>query len=251
MIITAYMDESGTHDDSPVTIMSGYLGNTHQWNRVEKKIKSVFREFKVNGLHARDFLNRSGEFRGWNDDKRAAFFLPIRNAIVGDLILGFSVILKNDEYDELYCDDPALKRKRRDSKYGMCLRYSLEYLMRGAFAPELRNVKRGLTVNLVLESGHKNAPDATRVFNEVKIARTPNPLGTLSFQDKSCIPLVAGDLVAYASYQRFVKNPDKERKRMYPKKRKPPLTMPKEYQFNLTITKENLIREKEFLIHGR
>src|SRR5690348_11724368 len=100
--------------------MSGYLGTVHQWNKVEKTIKGIFREFKVNGLHARDFLNRSGEFSGWDDDKRAAFFTPIYKVIVESLISGFSVVLNNADYEELYASDPALKRKRKDTKYGMC-----------------------------------------------------------------------------------------------------------------------------------
>ena len=44
MILTAYLDESGTHDGSPVTVMGGMLANARQWEAFEKgfgKLKAV------------------------------------------------------------------------------------------------------------------------------------------------------------------------------------------------------------------
>ena len=31
MLLTTYLDESGTHDTSPISIMAGYLGTAKQW----------------------------------------------------------------------------------------------------------------------------------------------------------------------------------------------------------------------------
>lgn len=130
VIVTAYLDESGTHEGSPKTVMSGFVGNVHQWRGFEKKVRGAFREFHVEGFHAKDFMNRSGEFRGWNDDKRTAFLVPIHKATETFLELGFSVILNNDDYEKIYASDPQPKRGQKDSKYGMCFRYSLMFLDR-------------------------------------------------------------------------------------------------------------------------
>ena len=31
MLLITYLDESGTHDTSPISIMAGYLGTAEQW----------------------------------------------------------------------------------------------------------------------------------------------------------------------------------------------------------------------------
>jgi hypothetical protein len=35
VILTAYLDESGTHGDSPITVMAGVMANATQWARFE------------------------------------------------------------------------------------------------------------------------------------------------------------------------------------------------------------------------
>src|SRR5258708_23331957 len=42
MIWTAYLDESGTHDDSPIMLMGGFLGNTEQWERFNDEWRVLF-----------------------------------------------------------------------------------------------------------------------------------------------------------------------------------------------------------------
>jgi hypothetical protein len=44
-IYTAYLDESGTHDGSPLTVMGGVLARAEQWRDFEKKFAAVQSEY--------------------------------------------------------------------------------------------------------------------------------------------------------------------------------------------------------------
>jgi hypothetical protein len=61
------------------------------------------------------------------------------------------------------------------------------------------------SVNFVLESGHKNAGDALRVFNEIKASKTfswRDAIGSLTFGTKQDFPaLQAADMLAYWFYK--------------------------------------------------
>jgi hypothetical protein len=69
VILTAYLDESGTHDGSPVTVMGGMLANARQWEAFEKgfsKLKAVH-GFQI--FHTKKFKKKDGDFRGWTTDQ--------------------------------------------------------------------------------------------------------------------------------------------------------------------------------------
>jgi hypothetical protein len=73
MILTAYVDESGTHDDSPITVMAGYVGYSGQWRKFEKKWARQLQKFDVTHFHAKDFVKRTGEYKGWTVDRQIEF----------------------------------------------------------------------------------------------------------------------------------------------------------------------------------
>ena len=64
MLITAYLDESGTHN-SGVTVVSAYAGNPEQWDRLEAETKSLFAGMGVKKFHAKDLVQSKGDFKGW------------------------------------------------------------------------------------------------------------------------------------------------------------------------------------------
>jgi hypothetical protein len=52
MILTAYIDESGTHDDSPVTIMAAYLSSARRWAAFNAEWATFLGRLGVDHLHA-------------------------------------------------------------------------------------------------------------------------------------------------------------------------------------------------------
>ncbi len=70
VIFSAYLDESGTHGSSPVTVMAGFMGTAREWQIVERRLRALQDELWFSIFHATDFRTGSGAFRGWSDDKR-------------------------------------------------------------------------------------------------------------------------------------------------------------------------------------
>ena len=50
MILTSYLDESGTHGGD-VTIMAGFLADARQWRKFEKRTTKLFARFRVDIFH--------------------------------------------------------------------------------------------------------------------------------------------------------------------------------------------------------
>jgi Protein of unknown function (DUF3800) len=89
IVLKAYMDESGTHGDSPVVTVGMYAGKpsvwqgwTVDWNRNKRPIKVY---------HSVDAHNRDGEFKGMERDERNKFCAKLLPVIARHKILGVAV----------------------------------------------------------------------------------------------------------------------------------------------------------------
>ena len=47
MKLITYLDESGTHDQSPISVMAGYLGTDTQWKQFEADWTALLRKAEV------------------------------------------------------------------------------------------------------------------------------------------------------------------------------------------------------------
>ena len=72
MIVTVYIDESGTHG-SPVTILGGWVGRLGQWATFDSKWKKLLKGDKLTYFHSRKFRHTKGEFKDWNAERKNAF----------------------------------------------------------------------------------------------------------------------------------------------------------------------------------
>lgn len=70
MLLTAYIDESGTHDSSDYMIMGGFVGRLGQWYAVDKVWKKLLKKYNLTHFHAVDMRHGNGEFRGWDNSKK-------------------------------------------------------------------------------------------------------------------------------------------------------------------------------------
>lgn len=202
VILTAYLDESGTHDGSSVTVMAGMLANARQWEAFEKDFRRIKARHHFKIFHTKKFKKKDGDFKGWTDGQCLALMADLAPLTATAFTEGVSVKLDNADYETEFRAGEKPRRMRLDSRYGFCFRNCLTF-----FAIEgLKRVHRGQypKLHFVLESGHKNAGDALRIFNEVKAeleADGCNMLGDLLFADKDkCDPLMMADFLAHMAY---------------------------------------------------
>jgi hypothetical protein len=206
MVITGYFDESGTHGESPVSLMAGYIGDARQWRNFEKRARKLFSRFHVDIFHTIDVKRSDRDFKGWTVDKKIEFLDEFAFLSHDALEIGFVAILREEDYKQYYASKERPKKARPDSKYTILVRASIAASIDATLeTPRFRN-KAEPSLNVVLESGHKNAGDAVRLYREVE-GRFPyreggGALDGITFTPKeSCLPLAAADLLAYSAYQ--------------------------------------------------
>lgn len=202
MIITAYMDESGTHG-SETLLISAILGNVKQWHKFEKKTQRLFDRNEVKVFHAKEWNGSKGDFKGWKVDRKIKFMDNLAAIINSNLESGCSAILNISDYKKYYDNEEKPKKLPRDSAYGVCFRAALSFAADATLNQHPHNERRML--NVVVEQGHKNAGDTLRLFEMLRANlkdEYKGLLGTITFADKrDCLPLSAPDALAYGSWR--------------------------------------------------
>ena len=206
MILTAYFDESGTHAGAELCLMAGFMGDARQWRKFEKRTSKLFKRFRVDIFHTIDVKRTDKDFAGWTVDRKIEFLDEFQHVINETLERGFASILRTEDY-AYYQSLAWPKGTRRDTKYGLLFRASLSSVTDAAMTvPEWMRVKEP-RLYVVLEGGHRNAPDAVRLYNffGARFKGQSRALAGLTFGTKQgCLPLAAADLFAYTAYQKEV-----------------------------------------------
>jgi hypothetical protein len=209
MILTAYIDEAGTHAGSPVTVMGGYVARLGQWHHFDQKWDRILKRYRISHKHTKDMLHGSGEFKRWTQDRALALLRETEKIIDQHMLFGFSTFVTDKDYLEMYAAEWPTKIPL-DTRYGLCFRLVMSLVPKKVFEEERRD---DLTLNVVLESGPKNAGDAVRIFNLFKKQAPPElakMAGKISFGEKKKFPgLQAADGIASSVFQ-FEKKPPKE-----------------------------------------
>jgi hypothetical protein len=72
VILTACLDESGTHDGSPATVAGALMGNVKQWDRFETGFSKLRNKHHFDVFHTKKFKKKTGDFTGGADQQCVA-----------------------------------------------------------------------------------------------------------------------------------------------------------------------------------
>ncbi|UYO48530.1 DUF3800 domain-containing protein [Rhodopseudomonas palustris] len=203
MVSTAYYDESGTHDGSPITVLGGLVGQAEHWAEFEREWKKILAKYNLPYIRAKQLFHKQGPYKKWRR-KQIDYLNADLMYVIQEHTKHFQVtktVLTNEDYYRSYrADGPISKKERLDTRYGLCLRACLHFL------PRLHHIAGADDVlNLILESGHRNAGDALRIFNDIKSTgqfEWSKSIGSLSFGTKADFPaLQAADMISYWFYK--------------------------------------------------
>jgi hypothetical protein len=208
MLLTAYLDESGTHDTSPISVMAGYLGTAAQWQDFDADWTALLQTAGLRHMHAVDLFKRTKQFKEWPAERVNAFAIELDGVIARHMQLGFSVIIRDDDYRTIYVEGERPRRSRLDSKYGVCFRACLGFAP-SFIASELQiageaQARKEATISFVLEDGHRNVGDARRLFDIFKADALPewqHFVGAFDVTKKDSPGTQAADFLAYCVYR--------------------------------------------------
>jgi hypothetical protein len=81
MILTGYLDESGTHRGASVSVMAGFVADARQWGKFEKRAGKLFKRFRVDIFHTIDVRRTDKDFEGWSVDRKIKFLDEFQHII--------------------------------------------------------------------------------------------------------------------------------------------------------------------------
>ena len=125
----AYVDESGTHDGSPVVALAGYLSTYQGWNDFEDQWNRIMRRFRVNDFHMTDFETHHAEFEDnnyWTPDIRTRLMERVTALCQQKTTLGIGCAVIREQYDRLL--SPKIRHDFRHPYY-FCLYACLNMLL--------------------------------------------------------------------------------------------------------------------------
>jgi hypothetical protein len=197
MELIAYFDESGTHCDSDVAAMAGFVGNKRQWAKFGKRVGKLFTRYKVTNFHTIDVRRTKADFKGWKIDRKIEFLDEFQHVINETLLGGVAAFIRREDY-AYYCGLTWPKGTRKDSEYGILFRACLSQTIDTVGHLEVTSEPK---LKIVLEAGHPNQDDALRIYNWAagRISQH-KALSGLDVDDKTCLPLAAADLFAYSAW---------------------------------------------------
>jgi hypothetical protein len=167
MIVTAYMDESGTHAGAPNMVVGGYVGRLGQWYHLERKFGALLTKNGLTYHHTKELIHREGEYKGWCRNREDKYIKRAAKIIRENTLCGFIATLKHEDYQKFYLSDHRPKRIPLDSKYGVCFRIILSFL------PTMVQKSFGdneVEMHMVLEAGATGVGfgDTERIFHLFK-----------------------------------------------------------------------------------
>ncbi len=205
MFLTAYIDESGTHDGSRYTLMSAVISDADRWRAFEQEWRRLLEQplpgkGPITHVHGKDLKGRSKQFKGWTPPETAIFADKVSALLDGCCRFTVTAVLQNADYDAHYMPDKQARRQRTavDSKYGVCFRILLSNL-----AALMQMHYPDSTILLVIEAGHSNGGAAETIYAQMaQIAPEMAAFITgITYVEKKKSPGVQGaDLCVYPYY---------------------------------------------------
>lgn len=201
MILTAYLDESGTHAGTRFLTVGGFIGQARDWREFDRRWKKMCVKAGRDYIHGKEVFKATRNRAAY--EREVALIDRMTALTERYAMAGFSCTINRADYQECYREPLRGVRKARcESEYALCVKvlaYEIAALVGRSF-PDKRP-----RIHFILEEGHVNAGDAVRAFHELK-QKAPEDLvealGTISFGEKKRFPgLQAADSMAHVAFK--------------------------------------------------
>jgi hypothetical protein len=198
-MLRIYMDESGTHDGSPVVTVAAYVGKSKEWQNFTRRWKHANKPIEV--FHAADCQALRGEFKGWTPEQRDEHVKRLLPILAQSELFGQAVGINMLDYDAAMFNRPDLKHMF-GSPYATCFHWTVATIM--------DHVESAGTNERIAFFHEQNdfQEEALAAFNWIKDRRFGNrSMLSLTFAGKGdLVPLQAADVLAYEANKKL-RNP--------------------------------------------
>jgi Protein of unknown function (DUF3800) len=195
-MLTAYVDDTGTHDPtgqhagSEVAGAVGYVARVNRWGKLISAWQKALRSHGVDVFHAVDLRWRRGEFVDWTDGQADALIKDLTRIANKHILFGVGGLLLVKDYMTL----AEWFREEVKDPYFVGLQNLFNEILKGPCAPEIR----GDRVNFVFDRQTWLEAGTREMFEGLSQRKAHGIFGSITFADKEKeIPLQCADLLAY------------------------------------------------------
>jgi len=177
--------------------MASYLSSAQRWAAFELEWASFLAELGVDHLHAKHLFHGQRPFKGLPWQERAKIADRALALARQHTMFGVCIVLTNEDFDKIFRAG-ELKDSILDSKYGICFRHLLSYLLQLITLIDDEPTK----LSIFLESGHKNQGATRTIANDYKgigPRERARMLKEVGYADKrDCFGVQAADILAFS-----------------------------------------------------
>ena len=195
-VIKIYMDESGTHDGSPVVTVGAYFGKPKAWAEFTRKWNFFKRPIRV--FHSSDSANLRGEFKGWSPEDRDAIVVHLTRCLRESSLGGMAAGINMRDFNEALSGRPDLV-DLFGSPYITCFQWVVQQIV------DLADNAHGHQTLAFFHEQNDFQVEALKAFEWVRQSRK-NHRGdmAIAFGSKErYVPLQAADMLAYEANKRL------------------------------------------------
>lgn len=213
-MLSVYMDDSGSHDQSHNCVIAGYWGEVREWRRFQREWHAVLLRYGIQEFKANEFWPRlSGgrknpPYNGWSDDKSDAYINDLLMVIESRRVFPFASGILGDQWNQLLPHHKGiLTFGAVDSDVQKALLMPLSMAVVGV----LNYCREGRTMNFFFDDDPRNTRLTQAIvacFGQIKArfmeeeGSTCEKIGSFGFEDsKVSPPIQAADLLAYEAHR--------------------------------------------------
>lgn len=189
----AYLDESGTHQQSEAVVVAGFVSNADQWEALSEAWETALDEWQIPMFHMSEFENRKGDFASWGDGQRHERLNHLVGLIKEHTFSSIAFAVLSKSFDEILSE--KAKRLCGDA-YGFASIGCWYNLAVRAKRPKIDGY-----IEYFMGAGCRGADALTRIYREgskdPEWTNDTRMIG-LNFTDPRVFPpLQAADILAY------------------------------------------------------
>jgi hypothetical protein len=183
-----YLDESGTHEGSPVMAVAGYVFKSVQAHRFSREWGRALERFKLPYAHMTDCATGNGAYKDMSLEDRIQTEKTLIPLIRNRSAVGFSIAVRPGYYEE----------KMRGhifpvSPYSFCLITCVHAISQWAYQNGADKV------SYFFEAGHRHQNEANTIMGHIHGSSAFGYVSHAFIDKKFALPLQAADMLAWQS----------------------------------------------------
>jgi hypothetical protein len=201
-MLSAYIDDSGTHTDSEFVVMAYVIGSDNQWTSFERAWKAQLQEPipgkpPLRKFHMTDCATHHGEFQAYSDPEVDLVTKAFRDIILRAGVHGRAIGVPRREWDRLIV---GLPRFFFGTVEELCTRFCIYAAVDWAI-----DNSDDVQISLVFDDGPQHISRSQRISENIKSAYDrakgrAELFGPSFLPVEKFVPLQASDMLAWESY---------------------------------------------------